>query len=113
MNENLIIKLVISSDRISKRDLNTFKIGLEIHNTSNGVNYFDISQTELFVNDIRSFAWDLTVQNGTIINLKILPKRFETVQWLMGEALFSEEGKYLLRLELKNKTLLQNVIVFE
>ncbi|WP_299441117.1 hypothetical protein [uncultured Aquimarina sp.] len=108
-DEHFTVELVTSPETISLQDLSTFKIGLLIINKTNKPIHFDVSKTKLFVDDRRSFSWDLAVQNGAIINLKVNSKKTEIVDWPLGKALFSEEGTYVLRLEWKesiqNKTI--------
>jgi hypothetical protein len=85
---------------------------LKITNSSAEDIFPDISKAELFVNSEKSIAWDLTVQNGTIVNLKVLPKQSETIQWPLGEALFETSGIYELELIWGSFVQKQKVIVF-
>lgn len=96
MNNSAEITLVISKKSIRLIDLEHFKVGISISNIGDNEIYFDISQTELSVNTERSIAWDLAVQNGTIINFTLQPHESKTVEWPLGKALFSTPGKYML-----------------
>ena len=71
MDNNIHIKLLLSSHTIKLTDASEFMAGLEIKNTGSEELNFDISKTELWVNGERNIAWDLAVQNGTLINLRI------------------------------------------
>lgn len=98
MSENIKIELVISSDRINYNDKGNFMIGLKITNNNVKTEFFDVSKTSLFVNDLKNIAWDLCTHNGTIINLSIPPKNSKTTQWPLGDALFQSAGEYHIKL---------------
>lgn len=98
MLENIKIELAITSDKINFNDVSNFRIGLKITNNNDKIEFFDVSKTNLFVNTIKSISWDLCTHNGTIINLSIPPKKSKTVQWPLGEALFTSTGEYHLKL---------------
>jgi hypothetical protein len=70
-NETLNIELLVSSNALKLNEVADFKVGLNLTNESDSPVHFDMSKTELYVNSRKSIAWDLAVQNGTIINLKI------------------------------------------
>jgi hypothetical protein len=112
-NETLNIELLVSSNALKLNEAADFKIGLNLTNESENPVHFDVSETELYVNFERSIAWDLAVQNGTIINLKIQPRKSKTVQWPLGNALFEETGKYKLELRKGDFAKAQEVIVSE
>jgi hypothetical protein len=105
------IELLVSANRIRLEDIPKFKIGLKVTNSTSEYLPFDVSKTTLLVNLKRSYAWDLTVQNGTIVNMKIPPNKSETVQWPLGEALFEEPGIYELELIFESFAQMQKVIV--
>jgi hypothetical protein len=90
------IELVISAQRISLKDVPELEIGLKITNRSREYLPVNLSGLALFVNSARSVAWDLTMQNGTLVNLRLAPDQHETLLWKMGEALFESAGKYQL-----------------
>lgn len=92
------IELIISSAEISMEKLNRFTAGLKVHNNSDKELFFDVSETTLLVNGQRCFAWDLAVQNGTIINFSVLPHSEKQVKWPLGKSLFNSPGKYNLEL---------------
>jgi len=110
-NETLNIELLVSSNTLKLSEVADFKVGLNFTNNSNGLVHFDIAEMALFVNNKKSIAWDLAVQNGTIINLKIQPRKSKTVQWPLGNALFEETGKYTLELRWGEKTEIQEVTI--
>ncbi len=113
MNDIPHIELTVSSDKISLKERDEFLIGLKISNKSQEIINFDISTTELFVNNIKSIAWDLTVQNGTLINQKIISNGIETIKWPLGRAIFESLGIYELKLVWKSNILKQYVTVSE
>lgn len=97
-NETLHIELLVSSDTLKLSEVADFEVGLSLTNESDSPVHFEIAETELYVNDTKNFAWDLAVQNGTIVNLKIPPRKNKAVQCPLGDALFEEPGKYRLQL---------------
>lgn len=105
------IELVTSSGEILLENLSHFKVGLKVRNRSGRDLLFDVSETTLLVNDKRCFAWDLAVQNGTIVNFKVLPFQQKSVEWPLGRALFETPGKYKLELRWKEVTKSCNVLV--
>jgi hypothetical protein len=98
MEKKLKIEFLVSSTRIGFKEIPEFTIGLKIINEGHDLLPVDISKTTLYVNSERSLAWDLAVQNGTIVNLKIAPHQSEIIRWPMGEALFETSGTYELKL---------------
>lgn len=109
----LNIELLVSTNNVKLSKVADFKVGLNLINESDNLVPFNISETELYINNKKSIAWDLTVQNGTIINLKIQPGKSKTVQWPLGNALFEESGKYKLELRSGNIVKVQEVTVTE
>lgn len=112
-NETLNIELLVSSNAVKLNEVADFKVGLDLTNKSDNPVHFDVSKTELYVNNKKSIVWDLAVQNGTIINLKIQPRKSKTVQWPLGNALFEETGKYRLELRKGDFVKVQEVTVSE
>lgn len=112
MDENINIELILSSGSIQLKDVSQFNVGLKISNSTSRKLGFDISKTELWVNNEKNIAWDLAVQNGTLINLSIPANSFEKVQWPLGEALFPSAGNYRLNLMWGNKSQTMEVVVF-
>ena len=104
MGNQIEIELVISSQKIWLSELPNLTIGAKITNCSQEYLPVNLSRLALFVNSTRSVAWDLAVQNGTLINLRLAPGQSETVQWKMGEALFESAGKFRLVLSDEEKT---------
>lgn len=96
LSQEFDIELVVSSDKISFQDLEKLNIGLKIINRGNKEACFDISDTSLFINDEKSYSWDLAVQNGTIINFQVSANSSKAVWWPLGKALFAKPGKYSL-----------------
>lgn len=92
------VTLIISADIISIQSLDQFNIGLEIYNLTDIEVDFNISETKLYVNSELCVAWDLAVQNGTLINLRIPPHKTRTIEWPIGFALFDTPGFYKLKL---------------
>lgn len=99
MNELIKILLIVNTTCIPLSKLNTFYVGFEVINTSDKNIVFDITKTVLYVDDKRSFSWDITAQNGIGKQVEIKPNDTKVITWALGEALFQEEGKYILRLE--------------
>lgn len=97
-NETLHIELLLSRDTLNLSEVADFEVGLNLTNESDSPAHFDIAETELYVNDTKNIAWDLAVQNGTIVNLKVPPRKSKTVQWPLGDAMFEKPGKYRLQL---------------
>ena len=112
MDENINIELVLSSAAVQLKQLDRFRAGLKIKNNSSHKLGFDISKTELWVNDVKNIAWDLTVQNGTLINLNIPAHSSRQVQWPLGEALFPASGSYRLNLRWGIISQTKDVVVF-
>jgi hypothetical protein len=113
MDNNIDIELVISSATVQLNQLDHFSAGLKIKNNSSYKLGFDISKTELWVNGKKSIAWDLAVQNGTLINLSIPATDSEIVKWQLGNALFPISGKYKLELRWENTSQAREVTVFD
>lgn len=111
MDKTTDIELLVSSNNLKAEDIPIFKIGVKITNYLSHEIPFDLSESELFVNARRSFAWDLTVQNGTIVNLRIPATQSKTIMWPLGEALFETAGNYELRFIWKSIVQKQRVIV--
>lgn len=110
MDKTTAIELLVSSTNLKPEDIPKFKIGVKITNNLSHEIHFDLSESELYVNSIKNMAWDLTVQNGTIINLVIPANKSKTVQWPLGEALFRTSGIYELKLIWKS--VIQKQLVF-
>lgn len=89
-------ELLISSKKIRLSELPDLEIGVKITNRSHEYLPVNFSRLALFVDSTRSVAWDLTMQNGTIINLKLAPGKSETIQWKMGESIFESAGRFQL-----------------
>ena len=98
MKKKLKIEFLVSSNRIGLKEIPEFTLGLKITNEGPDLLPVDISKTTLYVNSERSLAWDLAVQNGTIVNLKVAPHQNEIIRWPMGEALFETSGTYELQM---------------
>jgi hypothetical protein len=103
MENQLETELLISSRKIWLSELPDLEIGVKITNRSHEYLPVDLSQLALFVDFTRSIAWDLAMQNGTLINLRMAPGQSETIQWKMGEALFESAGKFRLVLSGEGK----------
>ena len=113
MDKNINIELAVSSDKLWLKDTPKFKVGVKINNQSSRKLNFDISQTELWVNGEKNAAWDLAVQNGTLINLQIPANSDKHVQWPLGNALFRTTGNYALELHWRGFTDVCQVLVFD
>lgn len=111
MEKKLKIEFLVSSTRIGFKEIPEFTLGLKIINEGPDLLPVDISKTTLYVNSERCLAWDLTVQNGTIVNLEIPPHQSEIIRWPMGEALFETSGIYELRLVWEEFSQKQKVVV--
>lgn len=98
MNASITIELMISPDKFHLSEIPQFQIGIKVSNSHLQEIGFDFAETVLLVNQKRSIAWDLAVQNGTIVNTKIPPLGNKTLQWALGEALFETPGTYKLEL---------------
>lgn len=92
------IELITSSASVSLTDISNFEIGVKITGSSRENLPVDLSGLTLHVNAVRSVAWDLAMQNGTLGNLRLAPGQTEIVLWNMGPALFESAGTYELHL---------------
>lgn len=113
MDKTTTIELLVSSNYLNQENIPGFGIGIKITNPQAQNIHFDLSESELYVNDVKNIAWDLTVQNGTIINLEIPANKSKTVQWPLGEALFQTSGIYELKLIWKSVVQKQVVCILE
>lgn len=111
MEKILKIEFLVSSNSIGFKEIPEFTLGLKITNEGPDLLPFDISKSVLYVNSERCLAWDLAVQNGTIVNLKIPPHQSEIISWLLGEVLFETSGIYELRLVWEEFSQKQKVVV--
>ena len=111
MDKNLNIELVLSSESVQINQLDHFSAGLKIINKSSQKLGFDISKTELWINGKRNIAWDLAVQNGTLVNLQIQPATTKEIEWPLGKAFFPYSGKYLLELRWDKLSKTKDVLV--
>lgn len=111
MDKLLEIQFLVSSNAIQIKDIAKTKVGVKIINNGDKIQKVDVSEAELFVNGIKNRAWDLRVQNGAIINLAVLPKKTETVQWNLGKALFNAPGIYELELRWEFVSQKQKIVV--
>lgn len=112
-NETLNIELLVSSDTLELNKVADFEVGLNLTNKSDSPVHFEIAETELYINNTKNIAWDLAVQNGTIVNLKIPPRKSKTVQWPLGGAMFEKPGKYRLELRCGDLVQVKEVTVSE
>ncbi|WP_423126904.1 hypothetical protein [Gaoshiqia sp. Z1-71] len=113
MTDELQIELLVSSNTIERKDFPDFRIGMDVVNNEPVELHFDVSKTRLYVNSKRNIAWDLAVQNGTIVNFSVPPGKQKSVQWPLGKALFEAPGTYLLELHWKSVILKQTVRVLK
>ena len=113
MTDELQIELLVSSNTVELKDLPDFSISLGVFNNGPAELHFNVSKTRLYVNSKRNIAWDLAVQNGTIINFRIPPGKRKAVQWPLGKALFEATGTYLLELHWESVILKQTVRVLK
>jgi len=111
MGNNINIELVVSSKTIHLNEVNQYNVGLKILNTNSQKAKFNISKTELWVNGEKNIAWDLAVQNGTLVNLVIPASASEKIMWKLGDALFPKAGNYKLDLRWKDTSQIKEVIV--
>jgi hypothetical protein len=111
--ETLHIELLVSSELLKSSEVADFEVGLNLTNEIDSPVHFDIAETELYVNDTRNIAWDLAVQNGTIVNLRISPRKSKTVRWPLGNAMFEKPGKYRLELRCGDLVHVKEVTVSE
>ena len=105
-----VIELLVSTNKLKPEDIPKFEIGVKISNNQSHSIPVDLSECELYVNSERNLAWDLTVNNGSLINIKISPGKNETIFWPIGEALFESPGIY--ELKLVRKTDIQKQVVY-
>ncbi len=99
MNKLIKIVLIVNTTCISLSKLSTFYVGFEVENTSDQTIVFDSTKTVLYVDEKRSFSWDMAAHNGIGKQIKIQPIDTTVITWPLGEAFFQEEGKYILKLE--------------
>lgn len=98
MEKTSNVELLVSTNNLNPEDIPTFELGVKMTNHQSKSIPFDLSESSLYVNSVRNIAWDLTVNNGTLMNIKILPGNSETIFWPIGEALFESPGIYELKL---------------
>ena len=98
MDKTSTIELLVSTNNLNPEDIPMFELGVKITNSQSDIIPFDLSDSSLYVNSERNIAWDLTVNNGTLMNIKISPGKSETIFWPIGEALFQSPGIYELKL---------------
>ena len=110
MGNQIETELVISSQQIWLSKLPDLEIGVKITNYSHEHLPVNFSLLALFVDSKRSIAWDLAMQNGTLINLKLAPGQSETIQWKMGESIFESAGKFELALSYEEKISSKQII---
>lgn len=113
MDKNINIELILSSGKIKLKEVSQFNVGVKISNSASRKLGFDISETELWVNDEKSIAWDLAVQNGTLVNLVIPANASEKIMWKLGDALFQNAGNYKLDFRWNDTSQVKEVVVFE
>jgi len=111
MEKILKIEFLVSSNSIGFKEIPEFTLGMKITNEGPDLLPFDISKSALYVNSERCLAWDLAVQNGTIVNLKIPPHQSEIIRWPLGEALFETSGIYELSMVWEEFSQKQKVVV--
>lgn len=107
------IELLVNSHVIKLSQITGFEVGVKLTNRGEDPVHFDMTETALFVNGKKSIAWDLAVENGTIINLNVAPGKSKSVEWPLGNALFEQTGIYKLELRWKEISLKQDVTVLE
>lgn len=98
MNKSTVIELLVSTNNLKPEEIPKFEIGVKITNNLSHAIPFNLSDSSLYVNSERNIAWDLTVNNGSLMNIKISPGKNETIFWPIGEALFESPGIYELKL---------------
>ena len=113
MNKDVHIDLLVSSERVKLHRLSDFKVGMKISCDGEKSVPFDVSNTKLFIDGKPCVVWDLTVQNGTLINLKILCGKPAILEWPLGKGLFSDPGRYTLELKWQDISRIKKVTVEE
>jgi hypothetical protein len=98
MDKTSTVELLVSTNNLNPEDIPTFELGVKMTNHESKSIPFDLSDSSLYVNSERNIAWDLTVNNGTLMNITISPGKSETIFWPIGEALFNLPGIYELKL---------------
>ena len=104
MTSPISLHLLLSTTELSMAERASFQIGAEATNTSKDVVDPGLLTAVLFVNDVRSPAWDVALGNRAIpTTWEALPAGESiSAQWALGPALFPEPGTYSLRLNLGN-----------
>jgi len=110
MNKATAIELLVSTNKLKPEDISKFEIGVKITNNQSHSVPVDLSECVLYVNSERNIAWELTVNNGSLMNIKIFPGKNETIFWPIGEALFQSPGIY--ELKLVRETDIQKQVVY-
>jgi hypothetical protein len=113
MKKDFATELLVSANNLNPEEILAFELGVRITNQGSESIPFDLSNSVLYVNSERSIVWNLTVQNGTLMNIKILPGKSETIFWPIGEALFQSPGIYELMLVRENEVQTQMVYIAE
>jgi hypothetical protein len=106
-------ELLVSTNKLNPEEIPAFELGVKITNNQPESIPFDLSGSVLYVNSERNIGWDLTVQNGTLMNIRIPPGKSETIFWPIGDALFLLPGIYELKLVRENEILRQVVYIAE
>lgn len=110
MDKISTVELLVSANNLNPEDIPTFELGVKMTNHQSKNIPFDLSDSSLYVNSERNIAWDLTVNNGTLMNIIISPGKSETIFWPIGEALFTSPGIY--ELKLVRETDIQKQVVY-
>ena len=113
MKNTSTFELLVSSNKLKPDEIPEFELGVKITNNGPDDIPFDISGSELYVNSMRSFSWDLTTQNGTLRNMMIHANKSKTIKWPLGEALFGAPGIYELKFIWNSAAQKQVVYVLE
>lgn len=113
MKKTSAIELLVSTNNLNPEDIPAFELGVKITNHQSKSIPFDLSDSMLYVNSEPNIVWDLTVNNGTLMNIKIPRGKSETIFWPIGEALFQSPGIYELKLVCGNEILKQVVYIAE
>lgn len=106
-----MVELIVSPKEFQISEISEFTFGVKIVNQGNEWLEVDISKSAVWINSERSIAWDLAVQNGTIVNMKIAPNHTETISWQMGDAFFENPGSYEILFVLESFSAKELVVV--
>ena len=106
---HMLVQFTASPQQLSISELDAFLLGVSVTNQGTVAAAADaqIAASELYVNGERNMSWMLAVSNGTRSDewLSLPPGETVSIEWPLGNSLFSEPGSYTLQLRLQSQQL--------